>query len=57
MLNFLIKMAENGTLPDFMIEFGIKKLCNERLKWASEIGPEKLQNHHQEWVEKLKDSP
>lgn len=57
MLNFLIKMAENGTLPDFMIEFGIKKLCNERLKWASKIGPEKLQNHHQEWVEKLKDSP
>ena len=57
MLNGLIKLAENGTLPDFMIEFGIKRLCNQRLIWAENIGPEKLQSHHQEWVEKLKDSP
>ena len=47
MLNGLIKLAENGTLPDFMIEFGIKRLCNQRLIWAENIGPEKLQSHHQ----------
>ena len=55
MLNGLIKLAENGTLPDFMIEYGIKRLCKQRLVWANTIGPEKLQSHHQEWVQKLKD--
>ena len=57
MLNGLIKLAENGTLPDFIIEYGIKRLCNERLIWADKIGPEKLQQHHQDWVDKLKNSP
>ena len=56
-LNKLIKLAENGSLPDFMIEYGIKRLCNERLIWAKNIGTEALQQHHQEWVEKLKNSP
>ena len=44
-------------LTGFYIEFGIKRLCNQRLIWAENVGPEKLQSHHQEWVEKLKDSP
>ena len=56
-LNKLIKLAENGSLPDFMIEYGIKRLCNERLVWAKNLGTEALQQHHQEWVEKLKNSP
>ena len=57
MLNSLIKLAENGILPDFIIKIGIKNLCNQRLIWANKIGPEKLQSHHQEWIKKLKESP
>ena len=29
----------------------------DTLNWVKEIGPEALENHHQEWVEKLKNSP
>ena len=57
MLNYLIKLAENGTLPDFLIKKGIKNLCNERLKWAELIGPDKLQEHNQDWINQLKESP
>ena len=57
MLNYLIKLAENGLLPDYFIKIGIKNLCEERLKWASTLGVDKLEEHHQYWVEKLKDSP
>ena len=28
MFNMLIKMAENGTLPDSLIKIGIKNLCS-----------------------------
>ena len=57
MLNYLIKLAENGTLPDFLIKKGIENLCNERLKWAESIGPDKLQEHNQDWINQLKESP
>ena len=57
MMNSLIKMAENGTLPDFLIKIGIKRLCEQRLHWADNLGPEKLQEHHQSWVNTLKESP
>ena len=57
MLNTLIKMAENGNLPDFMVEIGIKSLCNQRLKWRDSLSLGQLQEHHQDWVDKLKDSP
>ena len=40
MLNQLIKMAENGYLPDSIIKIGISRLCNERLSWANKIGDE-----------------
>jgi len=57
MMNKLIKMAENGSLPDFLIKAGISKLCEDRLKWSDKLGPDKLQEHNQSWVNKLKDSP
>ena len=57
MLNYLIKLAENGTLPDYFIKKGIKKLCYERLSWADKMGAEKLEEHHQEWINILKISP
>ena len=57
MLKSLIGYAEKGLLPDSLIRIGIRKLCRVRLNWVKEIGPEALENHHQEWVEKLKNSP
>ena len=57
MMNSLIKMAENGTLPDFLIKIGIKQLCEQRLYWANSLGSEKLQEHNQSWVNILKESP
>ena len=57
MFNMLIKMAENGTLPDSLIKIGIKNLCNQRLIWRDSLNLEKLQDHHQIWVDKLKESP
>lgn len=57
MLNYLIKLAENGTLPDFLIKRGIKNLCNDRLKWAKSLGPDRLHEHNQKWIEELKQSP
>ena len=57
MLNYLIKLAENGTLPDILIKRGIKNLCNDRLKWAKSLGPDKLHEHNQKWIEELKQSP
>ena len=57
MLNSLIKMAENGTLPDALIKIGIKNLCNQRLIWRDSLSFEEIQDHHQTWVDKLKKSP
>ena len=57
MLKSLIGHAEKGLLPDSLIRVGIRKLCNVRLNWVKEIGPQALENHHQKWVEKLKKSP
>ena len=56
-MNSLIKLAENGTLPDFLIKIGIKRLCEQRLYWADSLGSEKLQEHNQSWVNILKESP
>ena len=57
MLNQLIKMAENGYLPDSMIKVGIKRLCNERLTQAKEIGNEGIKKNRAKWIDILKDSP
>ena len=57
MLNQLIKMAENGYLPDSIIKVGIRKLCNERLTWAKEIGDKGIIKNREKWIDILKDSP
>ena len=57
MLSNLIKLAEEGYLPDFFVRMGIRRLCKVRLDWKNKVGPEAVENHHQKWVEKLKKSP
>ena len=56
MLGKLIKLAEDGYLPDFLVRKGIRRLCKARLDWKNKVGPEMVESHHQEWVEKLKKS-
>ena len=53
----LIHLAEKGIIPDPFILIGIRKLCKKRLNWASKVGPELLEAHHQEWVDILANSP
>ncbi len=57
MLNNLITFAEKGILPDLLIRVGIRELCRKRLKWATKVGPDILEDKHQKWVEELKQSP
>jgi len=57
MLSNLIKLAERGILPDFLIRIGIRNLCKVRLDYIEKSGPEFIEDHHQTWVEKLKKSP
>lgn len=57
MLARLIKMAEYGYLPDSLIRLGIRKLCKVRVGWAKSVGPDGVENHHQKWVDTLKQSP
>ena len=40
MLSHLIKLAEKGVLPDFLIRIGIRKLCKVRLDYIEKSGPE-----------------
>ena len=57
MLNQLIRMAENGYLPDSIIKIGIRRLCNERLSWANKIGDEGIIKNREKWIDILEDSP
>jgi|TARA_B110000438_G_scaffold12159_1_gene11896 cyclopropane-fatty-acyl-phospholipid synthase len=57
MLKRLIKMAEDGYLPDSLIRLGIKRLCKVRIDWAESVGPDAVEEHHQKWVDTLKQSP
>ena len=57
MLNGLITLAEKGLIPDIFIRIGIRELCRKRLKWATQVGSEMVEDYHQKWVEELKKSP
>ncbi len=50
MIKTLIKLAENGILPDPLIRLGIRRLCEQRLSEASALGPEALEESHQQWI-------
>ena len=57
MNSFIIDLAEKGIVPDFIIRYGIRRLCQKRLYRAKSIGSERVEVEHQEWVEKLLKSP
>ena len=57
MMHSLIKLAEKGMIPDQFIQLGIRRLCRDRLDSATKMSPDDLETHHQEWVEKLLESP
>ena len=57
MIKVLIKLAEKGLLPDLLIRLGIKRLCGHRLRKASTLGLEALENSHQQWIDLLTQSP
>ena len=57
MISTLIRMAEKGILPDFMIRIGIRKLSKVRLDFAQNCSPEEVEQKHQDWVDLMKKSP
>lgn len=57
MIRSLIKLAEKGFLPDFIIRLGIRKLSKVRLDKAKYSTKEEVAKWHQDWVSSLKKSP
>ena len=57
MISSLIHLAEKGILPDFLIRVGIKKLSKVRLDLAKNSSPDIIEKRHQNWVDKMKESP
>ena len=57
MLTKLIKLAERGLIPDFLIRNGIKQLCTARLKMEKKLGQEMIEEKNQSWIKTLKNSP
>ena len=57
MIRSLIRLAEKGVLPDFLIRFGIRKLSKVRLDRAKYSTKEEVAKRHQDWVSYLKKSP
>ena len=57
MITTLIKLAEKSLLPDFLIRMGIRRLSKVRLDFAEQSSPKIVEDRHQQWVNKMKDSP
>ena len=57
MISFLIRLAENGFLPDFFIRIGIKQLSKVRLDLVKNSLPDEIEKRHGEWVRNMKISP
>lgn len=54
-MNFLLNLAEQGRFPDSVIEFGIRRLCKDRLK---EIPPSsEFIEAERAFIDELKNSP
>ena len=57
MISSIIHLAEKGILPDFLIRIGIRKLSKVRLDLAKNSSPGVIEKRHQNWVDKMKESP
>ncbi len=53
----LIELAERGKLPDALIRFGIRRLCQRRLLDEHINDPEAQQHQFQSLIEELRSSP
>ena len=53
----LIKLAEQGKLPDSLVRYGIRRLCKQRLKDELIDQPERQQQRFQALIEELRQSP
>ena len=53
----LIDLAEQGKLPDFLVRYGIRKLCRQRLLDELIHNPEEQQKRYQHLIEELRQSP
>ena len=57
MINYLIKLAEKGKIPDFLIRLGIRNLNKKRLNQFRKLNLEDAEAIHQEWIDNLHVSP
>ena len=53
----MINLAEKGKLPDALIRYGIRKLCEQRLQEEHAHQPAQQQQRFQAFMDKLKNSP
>ncbi len=53
MIKLLIKLAEDGLLPDMLIRLGIRRLCTQRLLEATSIGKLEMEKRHSSWIDFL----
>lgn len=53
----LIRMTEQGKLPDSLVRFGIRRLCRQRLRDEHCDTPHKQQQRFQAMIEELRQSP
>ena len=57
MIKSLINLAESGFMPDYLIRSGIRRMQKERINWSQKNSISSVEEHHQNWVNKMKDSP
>ncbi|GIR29933.1 MAG: hypothetical protein CM15mP44_2160 [Candidatus Neomarinimicrobiota bacterium] len=51
MISSLIRLAEKGILPDFLIRIGIRQLSKVRLDFAKNSSPGEIEKRHHDWVQ------
>ena len=44
-------------MPDYFIRSGIRRMQKERIIWSKENGIFNVEKYHQDWVDKMKNSP
>ena len=57
MIAKFISLAEQGKLPDKLVRFGIRRLCEQRLRDEARGDAESQQNRFQALIENLRESP